>query len=53
MLIQEGILNLTSTEGDRYHLYYSGHENKSIHGLGIIVEYKTKDVLHLYLTEYV
>ena len=27
---KEGILNLTSTEGDKY---YSGHESKSIHGV--------------------
>ena len=48
MLIQEthmkneGMLNLLSTDGDKYHLYYSGHKSKSIHGVGIIVCNKTK-----------
>ena len=38
----EGILNLKSTDGDQYHLYYSGNKTKSIHGVGILVERSTK-----------
>ena len=48
MLVQEthmkneGMLNLSSTDGEKYNLYYSGHKSKSIHGVGIIVCNKTK-----------
>ena len=37
----EGILNLRSTDGDQYHLYYSGNKTRSIHGVGILVERST------------
>ena len=33
---------LTSTTGEKCYLYYSGHKNKSINGVGIIVETKSK-----------
>ena len=39
---KEGITDLTSTDGEKYHLYYSGNKTKSIRGVGIIVERNTK-----------
>ena len=41
---KEGILYITSTESDKCDLYYSGDEIKTIHGVGINVEYKEKYV---------
>ena len=48
MLLQEthmkghGVQTLTSTNGEKCYLYYSGHESKSINGVGIVVETKSK-----------
>ena len=48
MILQEthmkchGIQILTSTTGEKCYLYYSGHKNKSINGVGIVVEAKSK-----------
>ena len=48
MILQEthmkgnGIQTLTSTTGEKCYLYYSGHKNKSINGVGIVVETKSK-----------
>ena len=38
----EGTIDLTSKDGEKYHLYYSGNKTKSIHGVGIIVERNIK-----------
>ena len=37
-----GILELPKTNNKQLYLYYSGHKNRSIHGVGIIVNSKEK-----------